>query len=224
MRWIPQWFRARQPIEISIEHFVEDQWSVLFPGKFECLDKIQGKRMKGDLLHAHLLSLGAVDQGETRIRIRLRARTPAPVLITKITACAAKSAPLEGMKITHPTAGTSESILLMVDFDDDDVLLPAWKATDEGCELKRIGEHPFLARHQLSLSSTNYETLIIVGKTNRYSVNWSLKIDYIIDGKQNFLFVDNHGLPFSTTGFPSEGYSADLTWAWYDGHKLIPNS
>lgn len=224
LRWTLQRFKSRQPIEISVEHFVEDQWSVVFPGKTECLNKIQGKRMRGNVLHAHLIKLGAVDHGETRVRIRLRARTQAPVLVKQIMACAAKSAPIEGTKITHPTAGVSDSILLLVDFDDDNVILPVWEAVEEGFELKRTDQHPFFSRKQLTLSSGNYETLIIVGKTNRYSVNWSLKIDYVVNGKQGSIHVDNHGLPFSTSGYPLEGYCADLVWAWYDGHKLLPSS
>jgi hypothetical protein len=222
-RWVQQRFKSKQPIEFSVEHFVEDQWSVVFPGKPESLVKIEGKRMRGHNLHACLMKLGAVDQGETRVRLRLRARTQDPVLLTQITACAAKSAPIVGTKITHPTAGVSDTTLLMVDFDTDGVLLPVWGAVEESFELRPVGERPFFARKQISLSQSSYEDLIIVGRTNRYSVNWSLKLDYEVSGRQGSMQIDNHGSPFQTTGEPLEGYMADLLWAWYDGHKLLPN-
>lgn len=223
-QWILQRVKAKKPIEWSVEHFVEDQWSVIFPGKRDTLAGIEGKRMRGSEIHARLLKLGAVDYVETRVRLQLRARTSAPVLIKQITAHAVKSAPINGIKITHPTAGVSDSTLLLVDFDDDGVVLPLWSAVEESFDIRREGTRPFFSRRQINLSQTAYETLIIVAKTSRYLVSWTLNIEYEVAGIQGSVQIDNVGMSFRTTGEPLEGCSADLLWAWHDGHKLLPMS
>ncbi len=224
IHWILQRIKTRKPIEWSIETFVGDHWCVVFPGKREVLSQLEGRRISGSKLHTKLINLGAVDYSETRVRLRLRAKTDSPILVKQISAQASKSDSIDGIKITHPTAGVSDSTLLMVDFDDEGTDLPLWSAVEESFEVRREGVYPFFARKQINLSKGSYETLIIIAKTNRYSVNWTLRIDYEIEGYQGSTEVTNYGAPFRTTGEVKEGFTADLTWAWFDGNKLIPSS
>lgn len=224
LHWVVQRFKIRSPIEWSAEQFVDDHWCVVFPGKRDALVDLEGRKVRGNDLHIKLLKLGAVDYGETRIRLRLRGKTEAPVLVKQIIAQAVKSAPIEGIKITYPTAGVSGSTLMFLDLDDDGNVLPLWAAVEEDFEVRRQGATPFFSRQQINLSQSEYETLIIVAKTCRYSVSWTLKIEYEVAGNCGCLEIDNAGLPFRTTGDPIDSYVEEFTWAWFDGHKLLPTS
>lgn len=219
---VPRLWKARHPVELVIEQFVDDHWEVAFPHDLPDVSDISGVSRSPDEVYRKLIDKGAVDVGITKVRLRLRSRIEDPILIKQIFVDSEKRLPLSGVRIMCPTAGVNGAIILLVDLDEDNPRV--WGGKEEDFEFSKTDEHPFFARNDIDITKDKYTTLVLVGRAQQYCVSWRLRMEIRIRNRDQYLIVDSGGNPFRTSGEPADGFLREFEWGWHEGHQLIPRS
>ena len=212
--------RARNGLSFEVTRMIEDHWEIAFTENTNDFDAVDKKPMAPQDAYFKLISLGGIDVGTTKIRISLRGTHEETVLIRNIEILARKTLPIFASRVSCPTAGANEVIILLADFDVAPTEI--WEAEEKDFEIRPLGIRPYFSRNSITLKKGEIQDLIVVGKTSKHFVEWKLKVTFHVDGIQIERIVDENGNPFKTTGEPTGGFQNRLEWAWYDGYAIKP--
>jgi hypothetical protein len=217
---IARLWRRAQPVDISTEVVVGDSWSLAFPSTFpESARAIEGPSRDVRDVYWSLRRHGAVDHGETRLKVRVRSLASETVLIKNIRLSLHKAPPFAGTLVWCPTAGANMATLLVFDLDDDNVA--AWEFREDGGR-ERVGTRPYFDTHNVTLDKGEIHDFIVVATARRSYVEWSLAFDVEVAGHAEVVQVDDSGKPFKTSGDPADGFGVTLDWAWWEGGVFLP--
>ena len=207
---------TRQPIRITFERAVRAPWGVALPGTLPDPAQFEARRDVGERdAYDWLQSVGAVDHGETKLRLFLVGNGDAPVLIRSMRVVSSRHEPYRATLVECATAGALSSTMLLFDLDDE--APAAWEAVQPEFELpSRVGNAPYFDRTTIELAPGEHHDLLIVGTANRFRVEWSLEVDVMVQGTKTTIHVDDNGKPFTTNGLLRDDYHEVLEWNWYE--------
>jgi len=210
----------RHPMDVSVERIVGDEWSLAFAGDLPSVAlEIEGGEHTGAEVYAWLTSHGAVDVGETRLRVTVRGLAEETVVVRNIRAVTERTPPYSGTLVHCPTAGANAATLLV--FDLDEGAPKAWQWREDGGR-EQVGSNPFFEYNNVTLARGEVHDFVIVGVARAYLVRWRLELDLEVGRHREVVTVDDAGVPFATSGTPGAGFSTSLDWAWYDGRRFLP--
>ena len=210
----------RHPVSVSAERIVGDKWSLAFAGDLPSVAlEIEGGEHTGGEVYAWLTSHGAVDVGETRLRVTLRGLAEETVVVRSLRAVTERTPPFSGTLVHCPTAGANAATLLVFDLDEETP--KAWQWREDGGR-ERVGSRPFFEHNSVTLARGEVHDFVIVGSAKEFLVRWRLEADLEAGRHREVVTVDDAGKPFVTSGAPDGGYSTTLDWAWYDGRRFLP--
>ena len=210
----------RHPVGVSVERVVGDEWRLAFAGDLPSVAlKIEGGEHTSSEVYAWLTSHGAIDVGETRLRLTVRGLAEETVLVRNIRAVTERTAPYSGTLVHCPTAGANAATLLVFDLDEETP--KAWQWREDGGR-ERVGSSPFFEHNNVTLARGEVHDFMIVGSAKGYLLRWRLELDLEIGRHREVVTVDDAGVPFATSGTLGGGYSTTLDWAWYDGRRFLP--
>lgn len=211
---------ARHPVDVSVERVVGDKWFLAFAGDMPSeAREIEGGEHSGREVNDWLRLQGAVDVGETRLRVIVQGLAGETVVVRNIRASTERSAPFSGTLIQCPTAGANSATLLVFDLDDDTP--KAWEWREDGGR-QRVGGSPFFELNNVTLARGEVHDFVIVGCAKECLVRWRLELDLEVGRHREVVTVDDGGEPFATSGRPAAGFTTVLDWAWYDGRRFLP--
>jgi hypothetical protein len=143
----------RHPVGISVERIVGDEWSLAFAGDLPSVAlEIEGGEHTGGEVYAWLTSHGAVDVGETRLRLTVRGLAEETVVVRNIRAVTERTAPYSGTLVHCPTSGANAATLLVFDLDEETP--KAWQWREDGGR-ERVGSRPFFEHNNVTLAHQN---------------------------------------------------------------------
>jgi hypothetical protein len=210
----------KHPVQVSGELQVGYEWSVAFVGSLpEAARGIEGGQRAPREVYDWLRAHGAVDVGETRLRVRVRGLAQQTVVVRDIKVATERTDAYKGTLVHCPTAGANAATLLAFELDEDTPV--GWQWAEDGSR-ERVGRHPFFERHNVTLRRGEVHDFVIVGCARRYLVRWRLQLELEVGGHRQTVSVDEDGRPFTTCGTPEDGFAASLDWAWYDGDRFLP--
>lgn len=208
------------PVGISAERIVGDEWTLAFAGDLPSVaPEIEGGEHTGGEVYAWLTSHGAVDVGETRLRVTVRGLAEETVVVRNIRAVTERTPPFSGTLVHCPTAGANAATLLVFDLDEETPR--AWEWREDGGRT-RVGSTPFFEHNNVTLARGEVHDFVIVGCANEFLVRWRLELDLEVGRHREVVTVDDAGVAFATSGTPDAGFSTSLDWAWYDGRRFLP--
>lgn len=212
--------RLRQPVDISVQPVVGESWSVAFPGELPGKAReIEGGTHSGREVYDWLRTCGAVDVGETRLRLTVRGLSEETVVVRAIRTQTERGAPRAGTLVHCPTAGANRATLLVFDLDDE--VPKAWQFREDGGR-ERVGSAPFFDSHNVTLAQGEVHDFLIVGHTKRYLVRWRLVLDLEIAGHRKAVTAGDSQAAYATSGVPASDFSTSLEWAWYGDYRFLP--
>jgi hypothetical protein len=210
----------RHPVGVSVERVVGDEWSLAFAGDLPSVAlEIEGGEHSGGEVYAWLTSHGAVDVGETRLRLTVRGLVDETVVVRNIRAVTERTPPFSGTLVHCPTAGANAATLLVFDLDEETP--KAWQWREDGGR-QRIGNRPFFEHNNVTLARGEVHDFAIVGSAREFLVHWRLELDLEVGRHREVVTIDDAGVPFATSSTPDAGFSVSLDWAWYDGRRFLP--
>jgi hypothetical protein len=210
----------RHPVGVSVERVVGDEWSLAFAGDLPSVAlEIEGGEHTSGEVHAWLASHGAVDVGETRLRLTVRGLAEETVVVRNIRAVTERTPPFSGTLVHCPTAGANAATLLVFDLDEETP--KAWQWREDGGR-ERVGGRPFFEHNTVNVVRGEVHDFVIVGCAKELLVRWRLELDLGVGRHREVVTVDDAGVPFATSGTPGAGFSRSLDWAWYDGRRFLP--
>ena len=151
----------RHPVVVSVERVVGDEWSLAFAGDLPSAAlEIEGGEHASGEVYAWLSSHGAVDVGETRLRVTVRGLADETVVVRNIRVVTERTAPYSGTLVHCPTAGANAATLLVFDLDEETP--KAWQWREDGGR-ERVGSRPFFEHHNVTLARGEVHDFVIVG-------------------------------------------------------------
>lgn len=208
------------PVGISAERIVGDEWSLAFAGDLPSVAlEIEGGEHTSGEVYAWLSSHGAVDVGETRLRLTVRGLAEETVVVRNIRAVTERTPPFSGTLVHCPTAGANAATLLVFDLDEETP--KGWQWREDGGR-EGVDSRPFFEHNNVTLAHGEVHDFVIVGCANEFLVRWRLEVDLEVGRHREVVTVDDAGVPFATSGTPHVGFSTSLDWAWYDGRRFLP--
>ena len=210
----------RHPVDVSVQRIVGEEWSLAFPGEMPGKAReIEGGEHAGSDVYEWLRACGAVDVGETRLRVTARGLSEDTVVVRNIRLEAERTAPFAGTRIHCPTAGANSATLLVFDLDEETP--KAWEWREDGGR-ERVGEAPFFEHSNVTLTRGEVHDFVIVGCAKKFLVRWRLVLDLEVGRHREVVAIDDSGASFATSGVPASGFSTSLDWAWYSGRRFLP--
>lgn len=212
---------ATKPVSTDITPIVPDEWFVVFPGSLpqEAYD-IEGRDYQFDEVYRLLRGFGAVDAGETSLRLTIRGLSDQTIVIRNIQAKVEHRSPYGGTCIHCPTAGSNEGTLLVFNLDDELSEAWEWREGDSGREI--VSKVPFFRHNNITLTKGEVHDFILVGIANRYLCQWVIHLNIEIGNiARTIILGDDADNQLITSGEPQSGFKERLDWAWYDGKRFI---
>jgi hypothetical protein len=152
--------------------------------------------------HPWARRLGAVDVGETRVRVLAQGRRDVPIVISGLRAhVIERGPPQSGTAVVCPSAGVLQNRLITIDLDTP---VPV---------ARRAGPSPDFG---FTLARGETEVFDITATTSRSNVSWSMTLDLLVDGapKEVELLPPDRS-PFRTTArLDDRAYFWDYEGAW----------
>ncbi len=205
------------PVEISVERFVGDEWQIALPGKLPDASTIEGKHQSGSTVHRWLLERGGIDVGATILRISVRGLAHETVEIRSIRAEVEKNSPLMETCVTHPTAGADEMTVLGLDLDELDCVAREIEVNAAG---EIITGARYFDSNTVTLKKGEIHTFKVYAHTSKYFVRWSIEMDIQVGDNMVKKTLLINGNRFETTA--ESEFKNYFEWAWHDGHRFIP--
>jgi hypothetical protein len=149
---------------------------------------IAGKGSQRFLAWAH--DLGGADAEQTQVSFVLRSDLTAPVIVANVRVVVQERRPaMRGTWLKPAQAGDLPERVIEIDLDTDPPTVkrtayqgdPSWK-------------------FPLQVSNQDPELFTVIAKANQSFCFWKLEVDYLVEGRQHTLTVDNDRQPFRTTG------------------------
>lgn len=201
---VPRMLEGSQPavsvvVQDNPASFGSDSIVAVFPRASD----ITGNPGKGcSTFHPWARQLGAVDVGETRVRVLAQGRRDVPIVISGLRAHIVKRGPPQsGTEVVCPSAATLESRPMAIDLD-----APVPVA-------RRAGPSPDFG---FTLAKGETEVFDITATTSRSNVTWSITLDLLVDGDpQEVDLLPPDRSPFRTTAsLDDRAYFWDYESAW----------
>ncbi len=210
----------RHSLQWSVERVVRDGWALAFSGELpRDASEIEGSYIAACDVCDWLVARGAVDVGESRLRLRVRGLAGETVVIRNMRVVVERRTPYSGTLVLCPTAGANSATLLVFDLDEADP--QAWEWNEDGGRT-RVGAKPFFDTHNITLAREEVHDFIIIGRAEAFLAMWRIELDLETGSHRETVIVDEAGVPFITSGRPTAGYASSLDWAWYDGWRILP--
>lgn len=218
------WEEGRQrllgesPLDIVLgedQDYLDDGWSMALS-----TDLPRSSRPSKDAgiteVRAWLKSHGAVDVGESHLRMAIRGIGRHPTLISSMRARIVSRAPvIDNILVTAPSAGASDTIKIGFDLDSErPVALRNDSATGE------FGDRYF-DDNFITVNPGEIVVFDIVGRAGVATYNWMIELDIQYQDGEETVAVDFGDSHLRTTAF-SEQYQGYFDWAWYEGGGFLP--
>jgi hypothetical protein len=220
------WRRARRtveerhPVSYSVSHVLGDEWSLALAGDLpDDAAQVEGGDFAGRDVYDWLTARGAVDVGETRLRLTVRGLAEETVVVRDLRLTVEHEAPFSGTLVHCPTAGANSATLLVFDLDEGDPR--GWEWQEDGSRTK-VGTSPFFDTHNVTLAHEEVQDFIVLGCAKTLLARWHIQLHLEVGAHREVVVIDDGGKPFVTCGRPLSGYLATLDWAWYDGRRFLP--
>jgi len=160
--------------------------------------------------------MGGVDALSTTLRLVIRGRSDAPVVLNNLEVETVEARPpLAGTLVSYLGQGAGEPVRFFeIDLDRSPAAVKYFK---------RGGQ---VVLFPYSVSKTDVEVFDIYAYTLRHDVRWRLRLNYTAADKQGTITFDDHGRPFETTApaDPSSWHelggkppSPQRAYGWQDG-------
>jgi hypothetical protein len=210
-------WRRRNPVSVSVTRLMDEPWGVALQG--ELLDARQFVESAPTNLEVHqwLLRQGAVSYPATKLRLTLRNRTDELVVVRNMRLDLERSQPLSGTSVICPIGGVNADVVLRFNLDQE--LPVAWQWAED--RWQPVGSAPFFEGHNVTLREEPQDFTIIC-EAEHCSARWRLLVDIEIGTSTKVLTVGDGDDAFATSGEPADGFSANLSWAYWEGGRFIP--
>jgi hypothetical protein len=160
---------------------------------------------------------GAVDVRQSIHDVLLEGRTFRDVTIVDLRAKILKRGPaLRGASISCASAGSMDSIGVVFDLDEPS---PVARKIDP----QLVPGRPYFKRgNVISLTQKEIQPLQVVAQIGSGYVEWEIRADTVIDGKERTVTINNHGKPFRLTGVaPAGDYARYFEWRWFEQPQAL---
>jgi hypothetical protein len=155
---------------------------------------------------------GGVQVGESAVKVVIEGRRVSKVTITGLRAhVLQRQPPLRGTLFYLPAQGAYDNSKVGVDLDAP---VPSARRMEDG-ELRA----PFFADQTVEIGRDESHTFEILARTVRCLCTWEVKLDLLIDDRQQTVTLrDRQNQPFRTTAW-SSSYEAAFVWG-----QMVPTS
>ncbi|MGH7488526.1 MAG: hypothetical protein ACREMY_23450 [bacterium] len=132
-----------------------------------------------------------------------------------------RTVPIGGTRVHHPTGGANSALLLRFDLDEDNP--KAWQWTQDG-GMERTGTEPYFDQGNITITKDEIQPVVVVVHTQASHCRWRLMVEGRV-GTRTFsrVIAPPEDGWFETSGDPDDGFKTVLLWAWFDGHRLVPD-
>jgi hypothetical protein len=169
---------------------------------------------------AWLLKQGAADLRETYLRLSLEGLSVSTVRIREIKALVSRRSPsITQTVVRAPGGGDVQVIALGIDLDEQTPVARTLIAGSAPREPASFGQRYFDDRQA---TATRGEVLpySITARSSQGCVEWTLEVEYSVDGKVGTCQLDDGGRPFRTSALQGSGQRR-WRWSWLEGPPPI---
>jgi hypothetical protein len=208
-------------VAVTVERIDADEgWTVAFAGPLpDQAHQIEGWDGSPAKAYDTLISCGAVDYGETPLRVSVRGLSSDTVVVRDIRAETEKTTAYSGTSVFCSSAGANAATVLVIDLESENPV--AWEGAEGADGLEPTGSAPWFDRNNVTLAKGEVHDFIVAGLAKSSLVHWRIVLDLDVAGDKQMLTVDDSGQPFVTSGQPASGFDSTMEWAWWKGGDPI---
>jgi hypothetical protein len=187
---------SAHPLHVDVARSDREPWAVAFRDDAPELTLASLEHHSHAESYRALRDHGGVDFGETELRLRLSTHHADAVVVREISvAVVRRDPPFTGRLVGVGSSSPDESTAFSFDLDADDP-----------------GEHAaaFLAANPITVRAGEPVDVYIVGTTASAYCQWRVHIDAGVGDEFHRMTIDDHLLPFQTTGGDRTAFASGL--------------
>jgi hypothetical protein len=187
---------SAHPLHVDIARSDREPWAVAFRDDAPLVDLAHFEHRSHAESYQSLREHGGVDFGETEIRLRLSTHHTEAVVVREISVTVVRrDPPFAGRLVGVGSSSTGESTAFTYDLDAED---------------PNANASAFLAANPITVHAQEPLDVYVMGTTASAYCQWRVHIVTEVGEETHRMTVDDHALPFQTTGGDRAAFAKGL--------------